>query len=227
MVHILPAAGSASRIGGIPKFLLPIGFDSKPLLLLHTEVALNADLDVVIVTNPMLVDYVSQVIKNLRYENVRVIGFESKSMTDSIVKACASLDDEQIVSVTMPDTYMPKFTKKELFRLREFAPSMSLIKATDDQFAKLGQVKLDREMNVSEIIDKTPERLSQYAWTGFALKAKYLKSFPIAEATPGFQLARIAKSTSTMRAVTIDGEYFDCGTIAEYWQALGKSLVLT
>ena len=28
LLHIIPAAGKASRIGGIPKFLLPIGGDN-------------------------------------------------------------------------------------------------------------------------------------------------------------------------------------------------------
>ena len=36
ILHIIPAAGKATRIGGIPKFLLPIGHDNF-LIKFHVE----------------------------------------------------------------------------------------------------------------------------------------------------------------------------------------------
>jgi hypothetical protein len=43
-VHIIPAAGSATRMGGIPKFLLQVGSPGKSLLKPHLEMSLAANL---------------------------------------------------------------------------------------------------------------------------------------------------------------------------------------
>jgi choline kinase len=224
MFHILPAAGNASRIGGIPKFLLPIGINSKTLLDFHIETALQADLQVIIVVNPLLEAYIQKLIENAGYKKVRVVSYKSNSMSDSLVKAVENLDDEFVASVTMPDSYMPEFTSETLIELRKKTPSLSVIKTSNAQYSKLGQVVIDKSKKAIEIRDKSPVRISPYAWTGFAIKIETLKSFPCDEQTPGIQLARMTHKTQGLRTIEIQGEYFDCGTIFEYWQALGKSI---
>jgi hypothetical protein len=224
MAHVLPAAGTASRIGGIPKFLLPIGPNSKSLLMLHIEVALSAGLEVLIVVNPLLERFVTQMIENAKHQKVKVIPFESISMTDTLKKAVEGLENEQIVSISMPDTFMPMFSAKDLLNLREIAPSLSIIETTQTQHSKLGQVAISNDGHVVKIVDKNEQRISDYAWTGFALKTEKLKTFPTSDVTPGLELARIAENSDELKSVLIEGQYFDCGTIDEYWHALGKSI---
>lgn len=225
MVHVLPAAGSASRIGGIPKFLLPIGHNSKSLLSIHIELALEADLEVVVVTAPNLYEFVNQIILNLGYKKVTVLPYQSKSMSDSLVHASLKIDSNEIISVSMPDTYMPDFKAIDLIHLRGCAPSLSVVTASDEQYSRLGQVAVNQRSQVTKIQDKSSTRISEYVWTGFAINSRLLNSFPRHEATPGIELARIAAEGKDLKAFKVLGQYFDCGTIQEYRNALEYSLV--
>jgi choline kinase len=225
MVHVLPAAGSASRIGGIPKSLLPIGQKSKSLLGIHIELALEADLEVVVVTAPILHEVVNQIILNQGYPKVTLLSYQSKSMSDSLVHASEQVDSEKIISVSMPDTYMPQFKVTDLINMRKCAPSVSVIKATDEQYSRLGQVAINQQGYVTNILDKSINRISEYVWTGFAINSKCLNSFSRTEATPGIELARMADQSEELSAIRVLGQYFDCGTIHEYKNALEYSLL--
>jgi UTP-glucose-1-phosphate uridylyltransferase len=193
-------------------------------LSIHIEIALAANLEIKLVVNPLITQYVEKLVNNAGYKKVEVISFESRSMTDSLVKAIEKVGDEEVASITMPDTFMDGFTHKELTDLRRIAPSLSLISLSEMQHIKLGQVKISEYDRVMQMKDKSVERISDFAWTGFAIKVGTLRNFPCEDATPGLQLARMVEAEEEIRTIRVSGQYFDCGTINDYWKALGKSL---
>lgn len=102
---ILPASGLASRIGGIPKALLPCG-EAESLLTRHVANAMAASIEPVIVTRSELVEvFRSHVLSVLGIE-VPVLAANTANMTQTVSVALVHLPDIEVFSVFLPDTYI-------------------------------------------------------------------------------------------------------------------------
>ena len=109
-IGILPASGRASRVGGIPKFCLPIS-DERSLLQWHVEQMLEVCDEVRISTRSEWVP----IVQNMDM-NVKLIVREPSTMSDAINFMVGEYNDTVVVG--MPDTYIlngPQNIYKELF----------------------------------------------------------------------------------------------------------------
>jgi len=110
-IGVLPASGKASRIGGIPKFCLPIS-DERSLLQWHVEQMLDVCNEVRISTRSEWVP----IIQNMDM-NVKIMVREPSTMSDAVKYMVGDYNDTVLVG--MPDTFIlnaPGNIYKPLFK---------------------------------------------------------------------------------------------------------------
>jgi choline kinase len=190
-MHILPAAGSATRFGGIPKYLLPGNKNGKSLLSLHIEIAMECDISkIIVMTHPDMQDYLKNLLRSYK-ENVIVDKIISKTMTETIVNAALKWSSEdEVISVTLPDTstdsLLNESMKNDLISLRANKNSLLAFEYIEMYKGKFGQIDVDSERNiVKDISDKNPDCQYKYIWGGLAISFDLLKHFDSSEPTIG------------------------------------------
>lgn len=230
-MHIIPAAGSASRIGGIPKYLLPIGLEAKPIVKFHIEMALSNELPVCIVVNPKILEYFLELIEKWKFTEVNVISANTQSMTETIqvaLKYCKIMSET--VSVSMPDTLTSEMLNSEytcLSLLRDSGNALALWRIRPEQRGKLGEVEISiDETRVKKMVDKDPIANLDWSWGMFSLESNYLLNFDSTDSHPGISLSKLVDRGFFLKYVKQKGEYWDCGTPIEYSSVLEKSLIV-
>ena len=162
MDAIIPAAGLASRMRGMPKFLLPADVNYKTLLETHIEQLSEICKNIYIATRPDLIPLIESL--NFKFKNIKVIGLESKSMSETVLKTIEYSESDSFILV-MPDTY---FYGDQPYGYLDSNPEicdLACWKIRDKQRGKLGEVSFDNKMNLIKIVDKQLEN-------GFALASK-------------------------------------------------------
>ena len=225
-MHIIPAAGTASRFGGLPKFLLPCNPSGKSLLSLHVDASLMADLgEIRIVVHPSMFAFINELMM-AKSSKVKVIEFKSKSMTESISQAvnCMPYSDENCV-ITLPDTfntgmYSTEFPQ-ELSQMSSMVNSLLLWEMDDSKKGKLGQVSLDSTGRViQDVIDKDPACEYPYFWGAISLSAQILRDLDVSTTTISDNLKDLIQNGESISAVVSRSEYFDCGNFNDYKRML-------
>jgi hypothetical protein len=206
VIGILPASGSATRLGGIPKFCLPID-DSKNLIQWHVELMLEVCDEVHISTKK---DWISLVTALNFPNNVYVHEIEPSTMPDAISKMIIDTSNKHLVG--MPDTFI-KNLKVNFYK--EMLPYDSDIvlcafKYTSSLLGSVGQIKVDSNNNVVDLVDKDPSCVYNYIWG--AVSFNKVKVNPD-NAHLGVQINNSIMSGLSIKAVLIDGDYIDVGTV--------------
>ena len=101
MLHIIPAAGKASRIGGIPKFLLPIASDNF-LIKFHSNLVNNVDTHVhkaIVVSSEYF-----ETVKRLEL-NAEIFEANTSTMNETVAFAIDRFPEINNYLLTMPDTF--------------------------------------------------------------------------------------------------------------------------
>jgi hypothetical protein len=227
--HVLPAAGSATRIGGLPKYLLPLGRSAKPLLFFHLRMAEQNHCPTILVVHPSLLTYVSDLCSSWSFKNLRLEEFVSTSMTETCLYAARELSGEDVVSISMPDTFFSEMTEGTSFNpLQNFqgkAPALALWEIQKSQLGKLGQVLIEKDSGrVLEMVDKDENCTHDKSWGMLSLKVSLLRQFPVTDSHPGISLAKALKAGLSINSIFLPGRYWDCGTPEEYSVALQLSL---
>ena len=105
MDFLIPAAGLATRMRGLPKFLLPIDDKYTTLLENHIILALREieSLErIFIATRPDLVSLIKSL--NIEYPDLSVIEMETSSMNETILRLLEYSTSEYF-QLIMPDTF--------------------------------------------------------------------------------------------------------------------------
>ena len=139
----LPAAGLASRMQGIPKFLLPL-YKEKTLLGFHLDNLLELkNNEVVIGTSPQFYNNLTNI-----YSEQNILEIESKSMVETVVKL--DLDQNRTSLVVMPDTYFSDYEIVNQMRKKLSSTDLDVVlglwKIKNDQKGKLGQCRIEGEL---------------------------------------------------------------------------------
>ena len=107
IIGVLPASGKASRVGGIPKFCLPIS-DERSLIQWHVEQMLEVCDEVRISTRSEWVP----IIQNMDM-NVKIMVREPSTMSDAVKYMAGDYNDTVLIG--MPDTYIHN-THKNIYK---------------------------------------------------------------------------------------------------------------
>ena len=219
MDAIIPAAGLASRMRGMPKFLLPADVNYKTLLEIHIEQLSEICKNVYIATRPDLISLIESL--NFKFKNINVMGFESKSMSETVLKTIDYSESESFILV-MPDTYFYGDQPYDYLDSNPEICDLACWKIRDKQRGKLGEVSFDNKMNLIKIVDKQPENGFEYAWGALTFSRKLLKYIEVEDPHIGYAVKNALASKEKVTVKTLKGSYYDCGTPEEYLELFSK-----
>jgi hypothetical protein len=204
LVGILPASGKASRIGGIPKFCLPIS-DERSMLQWHVEQMLEVCDEVRISTRAAWVP----IVQNMDM-NIKLIVKEPSTMSDA-VKFLANGDDNILIG--MPDTFMVDVHHNIYSTLlkAEGRVVLGAWECHEGIQGRVGQILIKDEKVISSK-DKDPSCNYPHMW-GTMMFRKMNELIDITLDHPGKQLQQWIDMGIDIRSVMPGGTYMDIGTL--------------
>lgn len=216
-VGLLPSAGTASRMNGIPKFLLPVSEDLQCLLDYHVRL-MQPSVDRIII--PTRSEWVG-LLRSFDFGNhVDIVELNTHTMAETLRRSLDNVDYDSCV-LGMPDTYfVDENPYHELFQHPGHDLVLRLYPTRPEQVGKVGSVKIDEDHRVVDHADKEPDRDFGWHW-GVMEFAKHTEGFldPTAS-TGGYLIDECLTRGLDVRGVPATNPYFDCGTFPEYLQCL-------
>lgn len=223
---LIPASGLATRMRGLPKFLLPINSKYTTLLENHLFNASKTidDLEnIFIATRPDLVTFIKNL--DLDYPKLYIIDMETNTMNETILNL-VEYSKSNYFQVVMPDTY---FLQEQPYGKLSSNPifcDLGIWKIRPEQRGKLGEVEIDSENFVIKIIDKNPNSFLNYSWGTLTFSRELINYINPNEPHIGYALSNAIKYGEKITTKIINGKYFDCGTPEEYFELLEEVLKL-
>jgi len=221
-IGILPASGSASRLNGLPKFILPVA-DGRSLLQWHVDLMSRACRHVTVSTRNRW----TALVRDLSL-NAYITEREPSTMADAVLKM--TMGESDAIVIGMPDIYI--HNSQSNFYQDLLTSDGDVVLATWDYApqnmrGKIGQVLADDKGNVLSVVDKDPDCDYPEMWGALLFRNESIKKI---DPEGGSVLNKvndwIAEGVSVKR-VKMSGEYIDAGTVeglVQLYTAIGKSL---
>lgn len=216
MIGIIPAAGKATRIHGLPKFLLPV-----PGGYLLERMANRMGVPCVIGAHP---DNAALLAACKRPEDT-VYQVASLTMCETILAARPYVGDEPVV-MGMPDTY---WTDETVFqRLTEYL-SMYAVQAvcavaafhtSAEMASRLGVCTPGVKGLLRSIEDKQPQTGSRWVWGAMAWRADFWQYIDAEDVNPSFSMQRALSQGVQIPLYLASGQYYDNGTPESYFRCI-------
>lgn len=206
-IGILPASGKASRIGGIPKFCLPIS-DERSLLQWHVEQMLEVCDEVRVSTRSEWVP----IIQNMDM-NIKLIVHEPSTMSDAVKFMAGEYNNTVLIG--MPDTYIlnaPINIYKEMIKETNADLVLGVWECGDDLKGRVGQVLLSGDKVIASE-DKTENCDYPDMWGTMMFRKNMIRYLDPLLEHPGKQLKEWLLESYNIRAVRPGGKYMDIGTL--------------
>tara|TARA_B100000073_G_scaffold340889_1_gene341351 strand:+ start:253 stop:957 length:705 start_codon:yes stop_codon:yes gene_type:complete len=221
ITHIIPASGKASRLSGIPKFLLPIPGKNN-LLSFHLGLSRNIDL----ITNVNLATNSTyfETIKNLDglevFKKLKNIELLNTNTMNETINNFREFESEYFL-LSMPDTYFAdEDIVQRMINQIKVNPTydciLGLWNIKKSQRIKVGQCRIQKN-KVVEVIDKNPEFNFKYLWGAVLFKKTLWDFIDSNDPHIGYSFNPAIKSGLKIGYAKASGSYYDCGTIDEYW----------
>lgn len=207
-VGILPASGSASRLNGIPKFILPIA-DGRSLLQWHVDLISQACARTKVSTRQRWIDLVNDLSLN-----ASIFEAEPSTMADVVLRMTEDETDDIVIG--MPDIYIHNSTNN--FYADMLESDGDIVLATwnyvpQDMKGKIGQVLADDKGNVISVVDKDPDCDYPEMWGALVFRNQTIKRI---DPTGGSVLNKVndwIHEGVRVKRVRMTGEYVDAGTV--------------
>lgn len=218
MIGIIPAGGESTRMGGIPKMLLPIpgGTLIDALIQKMERCSLRAT------------TVLSQGIAAHLLNDYNVTSRHTETMSEAVLFVHeatfhSSFAGEDIL-FGMPDTYFDDdqaFVKLAAALDDGADVAVGLFHVRPSQRHKLGMCAFDPQtQQIIQVIDKSHTTTLAWAWGVLAWKPSFWQHLRAEEPHVGYALPRAIDAGLDVRAVRMEGEYFDCGTPDEYFECI-------
>jgi len=207
VVGVLPASGKASRIGGIPKFCLPIS-DERSLLQWHVEQMLEVCDEVRVSTRAEWVP----IIQNMDM-NIKLIVREPSTMSDAVKFMIGEYNDTVLIG--MPDTYIlnaPGNIYKPLFKDNTADLVLGVWECGEVLKGRVGQVLVSND-KVIDSEDKVDNCDYPDMWGTMLFRKNMIRYIDAALDHPGKQLKEWISMGLNIKAVRPGGQYMDIGTL--------------
>lgn len=220
MIGIIPAAGNATRMGGIPKMLLPIPGSTLIDKLIARMTYTLPDWKLIIVSTEVTASLIEL------HTNCPVLKIQqTNSMSQTLLAAYARHREPGSVLFGMPDTYFDDdqaFVKLVAALDDDADVAVGLFKARTSQRRKLGMCDFTTGPlgKVTSVVDKPEETNLTWAWGVLAWKPIFWQFIKAEDPHVGYALPRAIEAGLDVRAVRMDGEYYDCGTPDEYFECI-------
>ena len=206
VIGVLPASGKASRVGGIPKFCLPIS-DERSLLQWHVEQMLEVCDEVRVSTRAEWVP----IIQNMDM-NIKLIVREPSTMSDAVKFMVGEYNDTVLVG--MPDTYILGAQKNIYKEMMKISGDVILgaWECSDDLKGRVGQLLLSGDKVLSSM-DKTDNCEYPYMWGTMLFRKNMIRYIDPELEHPGKQIQDWIDMSFDIKAVKPGGKYMDIGTL--------------
>tara|TARA_B100001093_G_scaffold295489_1_gene281810 strand:- start:17897 stop:18583 length:687 start_codon:yes stop_codon:yes gene_type:complete len=217
ILGIIAAAGKASRLNGIPKFLLPLIGNDQYLLKRTINILNDCGVDQI---NIGLSDYTKKIAQPF-IDGLNITECSTDTMNETI--QIITSDQADISICIMPDTYFdnPEGVSESvrLLSQEDSIASICIWKIRSSQQGSVGQVSVDSNKVVS-VKDKDAKCNFPYVWGTVAWK-KELNNY-IDEKDPhiGYAVQKAVENGEKISYVLNKGHYFDCGTVEQYWKLI-------
>ncbi len=206
-IGVLPASGKASRIGGIPKFCLPIS-DERSLLQWHVEQMLEVCDEVRVSTRAEWVP----IIQNMDM-NIKLIVREPSTMSDAVKFMVGEYNDTVLIG--MPDTYIlnaPGNIYKPLFKDNTADLVLGIWECGENLKGRVGQVLVSHD-KVIDSEDKVDDCSYPDMWGTMLFRKNMIRYIDTTLDHPGKQLKEWISKGANIKAVRPGGQYMDIGTL--------------
>lgn len=227
-ILLLPVGGSASRMLGLPKFMLPAS-NVETLIEKHCNGAIAAGYEEIhIVTQKkylgLIRDYL--VAKELRV-TLHELPSETRTMSETLKIAAGFIPaiDQFSVTVGLADTAFCGSSYERIYRSLIECPAdfaLGLFAIRDDQFGKLGQVEIDGAGKVISMKDKTIGCPFPNIWGLAKIPGAVIKDLDVSDAHVGITIERLVSNGQYVAGIRNFADYYDCGTFAEYRKYLNE-----
>lgn len=218
MIGIIPAAGTAERFGGLPKFMLPCAGGEVLFKRLRRLMSKAIPDEIITYAREENVDLIER-----RLSESHVGGVDTNTMTETVLKAI-QYRKHDCALFGMPDTY---FEDEQAFvklaaALDDGADvAVGVFEARPEQHSQGGMCKIDNN-HVIGVQDKMPQRLPGYDWIWgvLAWKPYFWKFLTPDMPHVGYGIMPVIHDNADVRAVKLDGSYYDCGTPERYFEMI-------
>ena len=219
--HIIPASGKATRLSGIPKFLLPIP-NMNNLISFHLSLSESSKnfKNINIATNSSFYEIINNLEDLNSIKKLQAIEILNTKTMNETINHFKYIDSEYFL-LTMPDTF---FTDKEIIKkmIHEIEADQSLDcvlglwNIKESQRIKVGQCKIE-DNRVVEVIDKNPKYRFNHLWGSVLFKKSFWEFIDSNDPHIGYSFNPAIQSGLKIGYAIASGSYYDCGTIEEYW----------
>ena len=228
MIGILPCAGEASRLYGLPKYLLPV--PGGYLLERHVNAMKNSGCGTVLIgcnegNYDMITDYSHYGLSYVASEHATM----AQTVLSSRMGASALLNDRlanETVLFGMPDTYWTDFENgyyigDKLHTGDDIEVVLMCWQVRWKQWQRGGMCDIEIGGRVTRIVDKPEKSESPWIWGAMRWKPSFWKWIKPEDKHVGISVQRAIENGVHVHAcVSWNGDYFDCGTSEEYFEMI-------
>lgn len=217
MIGILPAAGMATRISGLPKWALPI--PGGYLLQKHIHDMQTVGIQTVHIGAN---DHNHELIRQYAEGGQVYIAQRYATMTETVLSVPNYASRGHDVLFSMPDSYWTALRVHERLCMAMEAGAdvaVAVFQARPGQHKRGGMCRI-ADGKVTEVIDKPDSSDFEWIWGALAWTPKLWGFMIGSDPHVGYALPRALAAGLDVRAVCCEGGYYDCGTIEGYYEAL-------
>lgn len=212
-IGLIPAAGTASRMRGLPKFLLPVSENVQTLVEHHVELLSEFVDHIYIPTRPEN----AELLERLGLPDfVEIKVLSTATMSETVHATLVDVTFENCI-LGMPDTfYASKNPYESLANDPDVDVKLALWRTKPSQLGQVGSVELALDNQVLRCEDKSTEWDFGQHWGALRFNGAALRLLDPATPHVGFIINPSIEAGLSVAGDLMEGEYFDCGTFAEY-----------
>lgn len=219
-ICIIPAAGKAERMNGIPKMLLPVpgGTLIERLIARMERVG-----QVIVGTRPVNYELLAGVC------SATVFQTQTQTMSETVLRARSFVMPRTPVALGLPDTYFEDgdvFPKLVAELLDGADVAVACFRTRPEQRHKLGMVEI-AGCDVLRVEEKPAQTALEWAWGALAWKPKFWDVISPKMPHVGYALPLALAGEMDVRAVRMNGGFWDCGTSDEYFALINHLTAVT
>lgn len=218
MLGIIPCAGKAARFNGIPKFGLPIPPHETLISNLIRRMQQCELRDIRIGVS----EQNESLLMPLFGTNVVPYPAQTLTMSETVLLAERYVQFSELCIMGMPDTWFEDDLAfpKLVDALHDGADvAVGLFRARAGQHREGGMCKVEGNQ-VVEVVDKPQESELEWLWGVLAWRPIFWACMNDVDPHIGYALPRAIREGFDVRAVQLDGQYYDCGSHQRYFDLI-------
>lgn len=220
MIAIIPAGGKAVRFDGLPKFMLPAPSGGTLMSVLLDRMTAAAPRKIVIAaTNG------NKRVLRPYADRATIFDAITPTMTHAVMLARDDLHMDENTLMGMPDTFFDgdDVFQKLALRVNYADVVVAVWRCRENQQGQGGQclvVESDEGWHIEHVVDKDPDCDYGYIWGALAWRPVFWDFLDASMPHVGYGLQPAIDAGLDVRAVVMNGDYYDCGTAERYFECV-------